>query len=268
MLNKIDFVIKTFERYLSLGELLESIYKYYPDVDVYICDDSENINHAFYAEWFKRLNIILITSEFDIGLSAGRNMLIDKSKSPYIFLLDDDFVFTEETKVEKLLSVLESDEDIVIAGGTTIHDGEEEHYEFDIKIDGMNVEKVPIEGSRFFADGVKYYLSDSVLNFALFERRLFNYIKWDEELKLSEHFDFYLNLKRLNKFKVAWVPEVRVLHNKKRNEKYRKFRIRGNEFMLISFIKNGVQNMTDLNGYMYSVVIVDGKHKLKITKIQ
>ena len=54
--------------------------------------------------------------EPDVGLSAGRNALLSRVQTPYFLLLDDDFEFTAETKIEKLASVVARGEADLVAG--------------------------------------------------------------------------------------------------------------------------------------------------------
>ncbi len=39
------------------------------------------------------------------GLSAGRNAAVRATITPYVMLLDDDYIFTERTNILKLLQV-------------------------------------------------------------------------------------------------------------------------------------------------------------------
>ena len=111
ILEKTDFIIKTFKRYDCLNKLLKSIRKFYPKASIIIADDnSENeFDTEFYRKWKKILDIKLIKLPFDSGVSAGRNKMVESSKKPYILLLDDDLVFTSKTKIEKFYKILTSD---------------------------------------------------------------------------------------------------------------------------------------------------------------
>ena len=76
-MEKISIVIKTFERKKALERLLDSIEKYYPNIPIIIVDDSKNNYSKYILKKFKRLNIKYIVEDFDIGLSKGRNILIN-----------------------------------------------------------------------------------------------------------------------------------------------------------------------------------------------
>ena len=54
--------------------------------------------------------------EPDIGLSAGRNALLNHIETPYFVLCDDDFVFGPRTKIEDLLTAAERYDLDILAG--------------------------------------------------------------------------------------------------------------------------------------------------------
>jgi len=242
-LNKIDFIIKTFERYDCLGELLESIEKFYPGATLFIADDSSEINKDFYAEWNKKLKITLIELPFNGGLSFGRNMILEYTSAPYILLLDDDFIFTEETKIERFLDVLENS-NAMICGGCTIHNGNEERYEFNIEYSNGVLTKKKISQEGIKVGGQTVYKTDSVLNFFLADAELFKYVRWDNSLKLSEHLSFFLDFK-LAGFLCYYLPDVKIIHTKKRNANYNYFRKKGKEYQIEAFTKARVKKIID-----------------------
>jgi len=53
---------------------------------------------------------------FDSGLSAGRNLLLSKVRTPYFVLCDDDFVFDDRTNISHVLQFVRSGEFDIIAG--------------------------------------------------------------------------------------------------------------------------------------------------------
>ena len=74
--------------------------------------------------------------------------------------------------------------------------------------------------------GIRYYICDAVLNFALFRKSIFPAgVSWDEQFKSNgEHEDFYLNLKLHFPFKVAHLPTMVAYHH--HPEEYRAYRAR------------------------------------------
>ncbi|KAM4618024.1 beta-1,4 N-acetylgalactosaminyltransferase 2-like [Discoglossus pictus] len=77
---------KTFLRYDKVRLLIKSIRQFYPDITIIVADDNENTEKG----WF-----------------AGRNLPVSQVTTKYFLLVDDDFIFTENTKLEKFVQVLE-----------------------------------------------------------------------------------------------------------------------------------------------------------------
>jgi glycosyltransferase involved in cell wall biosynthesis len=110
ILPDVTIIIKTFERPRALDSLIKSIYKFYSNINILVADDSRNP--------VIREDVDYYTMPFNSGLSAGRNLLLDQINTPYFLLLDDDFIFNNETKIEELKKVLQKGFDIV--GGNII----------------------------------------------------------------------------------------------------------------------------------------------------
>lgn len=85
----ITAVIKTFERPERVVALHSSIRQYYPNLAIIIVDDS---SAPIAYDWDEYTTYIF--TEYDIGLSEGRNRAVDQVKTLYTLILDDDFVFT------------------------------------------------------------------------------------------------------------------------------------------------------------------------------
>ena len=223
----IAFCIKTFQRNDELERLIESIKNFYPKAKIYIADDSEN--PLGLEKTYKM--------DFDSGLSAGRNLLIRKTKEPYLLFLDDDFVFTKDTKIEKLVEILENNKDIGLVGGSLRQGGSIRHYEGYVKFKGDN-----LIYTKKLKDRVNFKEAGLVFNFFLARRELFDYVRWDEELKLAEHSDFFLRLS-YTPWKVGYCDDVIVDHIPNRNGDYGKFRDRGSFFTKIFMRKRGIERI-------------------------
>ena len=230
MLSEVTLIIKTFERPAHLRRLVESIRKYYPDIYIIIADDSEKHDPIRNTEYH--------VLPFDTGLSAGRNFLVSMVRTKYFILLDDDFYFTEETKIENFLWVME-ESDLDMLGGM-VKEGNElwNHFgSFDIK--GRDV---------FYTDEVldcgEYKLADIILNFFIGRTESFIDIKWDDHLKTTEHFDFFYNLK--GKKKVGYFDGVTIGHYRdslNTSLKYKEMRARREQYFRYILKKNGIDKL-------------------------
>uniref|UniRef100_A0A8C0G7E7 Glycosyltransferase 2-like domain-containing protein n=1 Tax=Chelonoidis abingdonii TaxID=106734 RepID=A0A8C0G7E7_CHEAB len=97
----VTITTKTFLRYHKLRLLIKSIRQYYPDIKIIVADDSE------VPEKIVEENVEHYIMPFGKGWFAGRNLAISQVTTKYYLWVDDDYLFTENTKIEKLLDVLE-----------------------------------------------------------------------------------------------------------------------------------------------------------------
>src|SRR5947208_139 len=104
-MDEVTIAIKTFERPESLKDLLVSIRQFYPDIRIIVADDSKKPHAPRIAKIFS--NVECITLPFDVGISVGRNAMLKRIKTKYFVLCDDDFLFYEQTKLEKFKKILD-----------------------------------------------------------------------------------------------------------------------------------------------------------------
>jgi len=247
-INNIDFIVKTFKRYGCLEKFLDSCYKFFPEANVLIADDNDDkeFNPYFYRLYPQAK---VYRMPFDSGLSAGRNLLVDKSKRPFIFLLDDDFIFTENTRLDKFSDIMNSDKNIGVVGGICMENGTEVHYEHYLKLKGATLVHSPDGNHWEQRAGIKCKKTGCVLNFALMRKKMFNDVRWDDCQKIVEHTDFYLQLNSFKKWKVYFTPEVSIIHERIRDGEYKQYRMRWEQFFISFFRKWGIRKSIDVNGH-------------------
>ena len=102
--DKLTICIKTFERPHSLRRCLESVRKYYPHYPVIVVDDGKKYPAAYLAS---KYNALYVNTLYNIGIAQGRNFGIEQAQTKYVFICDDDNVFTAETKLEALHEIIE-----------------------------------------------------------------------------------------------------------------------------------------------------------------
>jgi len=87
----------------TLRGLLRSIRSVYPDVRVVVANDAAGVVLAA-LPWFSAdPHTEELRLPADVGISAGRNALVDATSTPYLLLVDDDHVFDEQTDLAALL---------------------------------------------------------------------------------------------------------------------------------------------------------------------
>ena len=197
------FIIKTFERPTKPVALVKSIEKFYPNVPIIIIDDSKKPIDKKWAP-----HIQYIHTEYDIGLSEGRNRALKLVKTKYFVLLDDDFEFTQQTKIETFKELLEKYNFDLIGGKLFEVDMPYLQYIGFFKI----YRKVLyIWTYKDISNACEIISVDFTWNFFLAKTNVIQKNPWDSELKLGEHENFFLNLKN-NNVKVGYTPHVVINH--------------------------------------------------------
>lgn len=233
----IDFCITTLDRYAHLEQLIDSIFKYYPNARITVADQSKNIDYHFYMN----REVSLISLPYDCGLSYARNKLVECTKRPYILILEDDFLFTEDTKVEKLLTLSEKYD---IIGGGVYRKDYRIPFEFYFEKRGNELWQIP-DGDKWQEyKGITYKETGCILNFALFNRRVFKDVQWDNRLKLREHQHFFYRVHK----KIAFTDEVKIIDNKgKQSNEYKALKGR-DEFWKIAMEDLGITKVIYTSG--------------------
>ena len=241
--SEVLFGITAFDRPDHLTRLCESIRRYYPDVAVTVANNGKQPVRQSTLD----LGVTEVSLPYDVGLSACRNALADRCCLPYMLLLEDDFVFCEGTCIEKFQDVLQANLSIGVVGGdaaglnTNIREGVANVF------DGLSLvgSSAP---SSWTKEGVLYRPCEYVLNFALFRQAMLVDHRWDPDLKLAEHWDYFFSVKRAGKWGVAYVPEVVVLHDRGgRTAEYARMRGRAASYVKILDAKWNRANKAEIN---------------------
>ena len=192
-------VIKTFERPKVLKRLVKSLRKMYPNMRVIVVDDSRNP--------VKMSGVETIIMPYDSGVSAGRSEGLKLVKTPYLMLLDDDFIFNRHTQVLHILEKLERLPEVDIIGGDVIY------LPFYRKIDytqaGLHpTEAVSIVPPGTHIEGMMVY--DKVANFYIARTDSTRKVGWDSQIKRLDHADFFTRAKGV--LTTVFDPAFKVLH--------------------------------------------------------
>lgn len=213
-MKNIDFLITTLDRYELLEELLDSLFYYYPDAKVTVADQSKKIRTEFYNQW-PFFDIRVIPLPYDCGLSKARNVLVKETTRKYKLILEDDFLFTKDTSIEKLFKLMRVAD---IAGGGVYRGGNRLEFEHKFKKIGDTIYQVRDENNYKEFEGIRYKETGCVLNFFLVNSVVFDNVKWYNKLKLREHQHFFYRVKN----RIVFTDEVKILDNKgKQSQEYK-----------------------------------------------
>lgn len=234
IVEDLTFGIKSFGRSQHLGKLVNSILTFFPGAQILVVDDSNSETLDLPSEVR-----VIRAQDFDIGLSAGRNLLITNCETEYFVLLDDDFIFTEKTRIDEMLQVLIS-YDLDIVGGSVYDVGPSAQKKdqprtfygsFDFEADGTF--RISTGKVRGWSGNAPVF--DLVLNFFVSKTSALKRVKWRDELKLGEHLDFFIRARDLG-LKISYVETSVVDHYRDHSantDEYKEYRRRADEFHIL-----------------------------------
>jgi len=230
MEKETTLIIKTFQRPSCCERLVESIRRYYPEIAIVVVDDGNK--HPNLSQW---QNVLVIHLNFDVGVSLGRNRALQEVKTPYFVTLDDDFIFTDQTKLEKWYALLISNPDVDLVGGS-VKDCAPYHGCWIWKNQDIELHIGKCKGKT--RRGLEKF--DITLQFFMARTKKIQPIQWDPKLKMTDHSVFFLRCKRAGVV-VTYLPEVQVDHERGTSQEYHNYRYR-TEFKEMAMKKLGAQN--------------------------
>jgi len=192
-------VVKTFERPAILERLIRSLRRRYPSMRVVVVDDSRSPRQLPDVE--------TITMPYDSGVSAGRNEALKHVKTPYLLLLDDDFVFYRHTRLQPVLETLERQPKIDIVGGEVLY------LPFYRKIDYSGGGLHPTTAKSVLPAGSEIgglTVHDKVANFYVARTESIRKVGWDPAIKRIDHADFFTRAKGV--LVTVFDPAFKILH--------------------------------------------------------
>jgi GT2 family glycosyltransferase len=198
----------------------------------------------------------VISLPYDVGLSAGRNAMLDRVTTPYFVLLDDDFVFTPKTTLDRLLDVLERNANVDIVSGSLFLPGKEnEPYSYAelLELDYAAKELRLRKGNRgALPNEPGCFLHDIVLNFFVARTDRIRRVRWDERLKLGEHQDFFIRAKQAGLVVVACPSHAVALHDQAHSDQnYKAKRMREFQYLKLMLEKHQLRKMRLSTGPVY-----------------
>ncbi|XP_044142514.1 beta-1,4 N-acetylgalactosaminyltransferase 1 isoform X2 [Bufo gargarizans] len=250
----VTIATKTFLRYDKLQDLIESIRKFYPTVTIIIADDSEKpqkVEGPFIEHYIM---------PFGKGWFAGRNLAVSQVTTKYVLWVDDDFLFCPQTKIEKLVDVLEKTSLDLVGGAVREITGYYTTFRQTISVVPGDKEGdclKTIQGYHHVIEGFpNCVVADGVVNFFLARTDKVLKVGFDPRLSRIAHLEFFVD--GLGTLHVGSCDDVVVNHaskihlpwsNTKSDKAYSKFRYpksfsKFNVQHLLFYFKNHFKCMT------------------------
>lgn len=260
----LTILIKTLEREAHLVQLLTSIKKYGFTGQIIIADDSQNSYELSIKGKFLDLNILYITLPFNQGLSIGRNIMLEKVKTTYFLLCDDDFVFDRRARIPLMKKLLNS-YNLDILGGVFLQHNlktrigkyllrlnkylsrynwvlpsfQVYEYQAGFHIENEKISLFPVE----YNDPVT--ACDLTHNFFLARtEKVKSFGGWNSNLKVGEHENFFIRAK-LAGLKIGTTRKCGVIHDQwiPNSEEYKRLRNTAKEYQMIALEEFGLKRL-------------------------
>lgn len=207
----VTIATKTFLRYDKLKDLIDSIRQFYPSVTIVIADDSE---HPVPVTGPHVEHYIM---PFGKGWFAGRNLAVSQVTTKYVLWVDDDFIFTANTKLEKMVDILEKTTLDLVGGAVREATGYTATYRHTISVEAGGDEGDCLHirnGFHHTIDGFpNCVVADGVINFFLGRTDKVRQVGFDPRLSRQAHLEFFVDA--LGSLHIGSCSDVIVNHASK-----------------------------------------------------
>lgn len=232
----ITFCIKTIHRPWSCHRLVKSLRERLADPKIVVVDDGrpELRFSEKYPNNAKHCTVVNL-EQHDVGVGIGRNAAIDAAKTDFIFLLDDDHVATETLHFDRVCEYFPTyDLDILAVrqggGGRPT-----------MLSPLMNGKRIWMHRGEYRRIGAVAWC-DMVSNAFLARKETIAALRWDEQIKTYEHWEFFYRASRIAKLQIAVATDCAIHHAHVSSKSYRSLRSRS-KFRSMGLRKHGFHSM-------------------------
>ncbi len=183
--------VKTHGRPDKVGALIRSVRRYYSNMPILVGDDSRDSLNTL-VNLTELRNTEFVSLPVDSGLSFGRNVMVQMTKTLYTMVIDDDHIFTGHTDLTGLVRTLESGNYDILAMKSPV-DFERWHSDFAGVMSIENNSLILDGGNRGLHYGCE--MVDFAHNKFVARVERLKVVPWNSKLKLGEHEDFYWRAK-------------------------------------------------------------------------
>ncbi|XP_054653106.1 beta-1,4 N-acetylgalactosaminyltransferase 1a [Dunckerocampus dactyliophorus] len=187
----VTIVTKTFLRYDKLQDLIISIRQYYPAITIVIADDNEHPQQVIGP------HIEHYIMPFGKGWFAGRNLAVSQVTTKYVLWVDDDFIFTADTKLEKMVDILEQTSLDVVGGAVREVTGWTATFRHTISVEEGGEDGDCIHVRRGYHHDIEGFancvVTDAVINFFLGRTDKVQQVGFNPRLARRGHMEFFID---------------------------------------------------------------------------
>ncbi|XP_068603827.1 beta-1,4 N-acetylgalactosaminyltransferase 1a [Brachionichthys hirsutus] len=207
----VTIATKTFLRYDKLRDLIASVRQYYPSVTIVIADDNEH------PQKVAGPHVEQYIMPFGKGWFAGRNLALSQVTTKYVLWADDDFIFTANTKLEKMVDILEKTTLDLVGGAVREVTGYTATYLHTISVEGGGEEGDCLHIRNGFHHAIEGFpncvVADAVINFFMGRTDKLQQVGFNPRLARKAHLEFFIDA--LGSLHVGSCSDVIVNHASK-----------------------------------------------------
>lgn len=244
-LSRLTAIVRTCERPKSLERLIRSIGWLHPQMRILVADDGRKPQAIPGADSVKMPS--------DAGVSACRNALLARVRTPYFLLLEDDMELSRRSGVERLLDAVAGNRLDLAAGDCercarrmlvfTSRRPAPSHGMFEFDGDALRL----AAGCRVGSDG--FFACDLTHNYFVGRTDKVRAIGgWDPQLLVDERVEFFVRAQRFG-LRVGVCPTAVVRQWAERGGVSPARQ--GRDFMSLAVAKMGVARLVDEEGRVY-----------------
>lgn len=232
-MKNLTAIVVSFLRPQYTIDCIKSLRETYPKINIIVGEQVKDRGTYELEYACKKYKVEYVKLPWDCGVGNSRNLLIQKVKTEFVLIGDDDFLYDKNAKIDKMLKfMLNTNFDLI--GGRIIEDNVVKNYQGTIEINDKFIRTRPINDNESFSDielgsDLKYSQVDLTFNFFIIRKQTALKYPWDPNIKVAwEHHHFFIILKKAE-CKIAYSPEPIVKHkfqNYPRTLEYQSFRSR------------------------------------------
>lgn len=230
--NKIGIIVTTFLRDELMYRIVQSIINHWKKEYVLFVGNQSYETDKERLQGFSdfggkidnciRADVRYYNLPYDCGLSYARNFLVQKAHEAgcnYIFLTADSYEF-KDYDFTTIIEFLESNKDNGIIGFVELNKPDP-NWKFDLELVPNECFKL-IRPRRQIVEfkNLKFQPCDVTQNFFLAKTKTLLDCPWDNELKLTEHEDFFWRLKTETSYKVYFNDSIKCVYINEKPQEY------------------------------------------------
>lgn len=187
----VTIATKTFLRYDKLKVLIDSIRQYYPTVTIVIADDNKE------PQQVTGPHIEQYIMPFGKGWFAGRNLAVSQVTTKYVLWVDDDFIFTANTKLERMVDILEKTTLDLVGGAVREVTGYTATYRHTISVEEGGEEGDCLHIRQGYYHVIEGFpncvVADAVINFFMGRTDKVQQVGFNPRLARRGHLEFFID---------------------------------------------------------------------------